>query len=209
MNKSIRKAVIAGNWKMNKPRPEAKTLLDELKPLVAGTSGVDIVVCVPYTDLGTAIVATKDTNIKVGAQNVHFEKAGAFTGEISADMLKELGVQYVIIGHSERRQFFGETDETVNKRTTAALDAGLTPIVCVGELLWERETDITDEVVSRQIKLAFYNVPAEQAKKQSSRTNLSGQSAPVVPPQPNRRRRLVCLSETCFPDCTARRFRML
>ena len=115
MNKTLRKAVIAGNWKMNKNRAEAKALITDLKPLVADAS-CDVVICVPYTNLETALAATEGTNIKVGAENCHFEKSGAFTGEISADMLTEMGVEYVIIGHSERRQYFGETDVTVNKR---------------------------------------------------------------------------------------------
>ncbi len=164
MKKNIRKAVIAGTWKMKKPRPEAKALIEAMKPLVAD-AGCEVVVCTPYTNLETAVEMTKGTNIKVGAENVHFEKSGAFTGEISADMLTEIGVEYVIIGHSERRQYFGETDETVNKRTKAALAAGLKPIVCVGELLWERECNITEEVVGRQIKLDFYDVSAEDIKK--------------------------------------------
>ena len=163
MNKELRQAIIAGNWKMNKTRPEAKALIEELKPIAAkATCGV--VICVPYTNLETAVELTKGTNIKVGAENVHFEKSGAFTGEISADMLTEIGVEYVIIGHSERRQYFGETDETVNKRTKAALAAGLKPIVCVGELLWERECNITEEVIARQIKLDLWSLTAEQVK---------------------------------------------
>lgn len=165
MNKSVRKAIIAGNWKMNKTRPEAKALLEELKPLVKDVSGVEIVACVPFTNLETALAATAGTNIRIGAENCHFEKSGAFTGEISADMLAEMGVSYVVLGHSERRQYFGETDETVNKRTKAALAAGLTPIVCVGELLWERECGITEEVIARQIKLDFFAIPAEDVKK--------------------------------------------
>ena len=164
MNKELRQAVIAGNWKMNKTRPEAKALIEELKP-VAEKAACGVVICVPFTNLETAVELTKGTNIKVGAENVHFEKSGAFTGEISADMLTEIGVEYVIIGHSERRQYFGETDETVNKRTKAALAAGLKPIVCVGELLCEREAGITEEVISRQIKLDFAGVSAEDIKK--------------------------------------------
>ena len=159
MKKSVRKAVIAGNWKMNKTRPEAKALLTELAPMVKDIKSVEIVACVPFTNLETALEATKGTNIRIGAQNCHFEKSGAFTGEISADMLVEMGVEYVVLGHSERRQYFGETDETVNKRTKAALAAGLKPIVCVGELLWERECGITEEVIARQIKLDFYDIP--------------------------------------------------
>lgn len=166
MKKSVRKAIIAGNWKMNKTRPEAKELLDALKLLVANADGkVEVVACVPFTNIDTAVSATEGSNIKIGAENVHFEKSGAFTGEISADMLVEAGVEYVVIGHSERRQYFGETDETVNKRTKAALAAGLKPIVCVGELLWERECGITEEVVARQIKLDLFDVSAEDVKK--------------------------------------------
>lgn len=164
MNKNIRKAVIAGNWKMNKTRPEAKALIEALVPL-AKNAGCEVVICVPFTNLETAVELTKGTNIKVGAQNCHFAKSGAYTGEISADMLTEVGVEYVVLGHSERRQYFAETDETVNKRTKAALEAGLKPIVCVGELLWERECNITEEVIARQIKLDFYDVSAEDLKK--------------------------------------------
>ena len=164
MNKNLRKAVIAGNWKMNKTRPEAKALIEALVPL-AKNAGCEVVICVPFTNLETAVELTKGTNIKVGAQNCHFAKSGAYTGEISADMLTEVGVEYVVLGHSERRQYFAETDETVNKRTKAALEAGLKPIVCVGELLWERECNITEEVIARQIKLDFYDVSAEDLKK--------------------------------------------
>ena len=166
MNKTLRKAVIAGNWKMNKTRPEAKELLEAIKPLVANAEGkVEVIACVPYTNLETAVAATAGSNVKVGAENVHFEKSGAFTGEISADMLVEVGVEYVVLGHSERRQYFGETDETVNKRTKAALAAGLKPIVCVGELLSEREANITEEVIARQIKLDLAGVSADDIKK--------------------------------------------
>ena len=166
MKKSVRKAVIAGNWKMNKTRPEAKELLEAINPLVANAEGkVEVIACVPFTNLETAVNATANSNVKIGAENVHFEKSGAFTGEISADMLTEIGVEYVVIGHSERRQYFGETDETVDKRTKAALAAGLKPIVCVGELLWERECDITEGGSARQIKLDFFGVSAEDMKK--------------------------------------------
>ena len=165
MKKSVRKAIIAGNWKMNKTRPEAKELIEAIKPLVANAEGkVEVITCVPFTNLETAVAATAGSNVKVGAENVHFEKSGAFTGEISADMLVEVGVDYVIIGHSERRQYFGETDETVNKRTLAALNAGLKPIVCVGELKWERQCNITEEVIARQIKLDLWDVTADQVK---------------------------------------------
>ena len=165
MNKAKRKAIIAGNWKMNNTRPEAKALLEAIKPLVANAEGkIEVIACVPFTNLETAVNTTAGSNVKIGAENVHFEEKGAFTGEISAPMLTELGVEYVVIGHSERRQYFGETDETVNKRTLAALKAGLKPIVCVGELLWERECNITEEVIARQIKLDLWEVTAEQMK---------------------------------------------
>ncbi len=164
MNKTLRKAVIAGNWKMNKTPSEAKELLTAIAPLVKDAD-CEVIACVPYVDLCTAIETVKGTNIKIGAENCHWAESGAFTGEISTGMLKELGVEYVVLGHSERRQYFGETDETVNKRTKAALAAGLKPIVCVGELLWERECNITEEVIARQIKLDLFNVSAEDVKK--------------------------------------------
>lgn len=164
MNKALRKAVIAGNWKMNKTRPEAKELIENLKPLVANAD-CDVVVCVPFTNLETALEATKGSNIKVGAQNCHFEKSGAFTGEISADMLAEMGVEYVVIGHSERRQYFGETDTTVNLRTKAAITAGLTVILCVGEMLEDRENGITDELVAMQTKIALKDISKDDLKK--------------------------------------------
>lgn len=163
MKKELRQAVIAGNWKMNKTRPEAEALIKELKPYAAKAS-CGVVICVPFTNLETAVSLTAGTNIKVGAQNCHFEQSGAFTGEISAQMLTEMGVEYVIIGHSERRQYFGETDVTVNKRTTAALNAGLKVILCVGELLEEREQGITEEIVGLQTKIALLGLSAEQVK---------------------------------------------
>ena len=163
MNKAKRKAVIAGNWKMNKTAGEAATLIAELIPEVSGAD-CDVVICVPYTDLPIAVSKTAGTSIGVGAQNVHFEKSGAFTGEISADMLTELGVKYFVIGHSERRQYFGETDVTVNKRLTAALAAGLKVILCVGESLEQRQQGVTSELVAMQTKIALGGVSAEQLK---------------------------------------------
>lgn len=157
MNKSLRKAVIAGNWKMNKTRAEAKALIAELIPLVKD-AGCDVVIGVPFTNLETALAATAGTGIRVAAQNCHWAATGAFTGEISADMLVELGVPYVIIGHSERRQYFGETDATVQQRVRAALDAGLTVILCVGELLGQREAGITAEINRMQTKVALGGV---------------------------------------------------
>ena len=147
----MRKAIIAGNWKMNNTASEGVALVNAIAPLVKDAT-CDVVVCVPAIDIPAVSEALKGTNIMLGAENVHFAEKGAYTGEISAAMLKEYGVKYVIIGHSERRQYFGETDETVNKRTLTALKAGLTPIVCVGETLEERETGKTEEVLYRQIK---------------------------------------------------------
>lgn len=163
MNKELRKAVIAGNWKMNKTPAEAKALIQEMKPLVA-SADCDVVICVPYVDLQTALEETAGTNIKVGAENVHWAESGAFTGEISAPMLVALGVEYVVIGHSERRTYFGETNETVQKRVRAALNAGLKVILCVGETLGEREDNITFEVVSTQTKIALAGVTEEELK---------------------------------------------
>ncbi|WP_367925276.1 triose-phosphate isomerase [uncultured Ruthenibacterium sp.] len=164
MNKATRKAIIAGNWKMNKTATEAAQLIDALIPAVKDAD-CEVVICTPFTSLVTAVEKCKGTNIHVGAENVHFEKSGAFTGEISADMLVDLGVEYVITGHSERRQYFAETDETVNKRTKAALAAGLKVIVCVGESLAQREQGVTEELVRMQTKIALGGVSAEEMKR--------------------------------------------
>ena len=159
-----RKKIVSGNWKMNKTASEAEQLIKELIPMVDGAYS-DVVVCVPYTDICTAIAAVEGTNIAVGAQNMHFEASGAYTGEISADMLLEMGVKYVIIGHSERRQYFGETCETVNKKTVVALAKGLIPIVCCGETLEDRELGVTSELVRSQVKKAFTGISASDAVK--------------------------------------------
>ena len=152
-----RKPIIAGNWKMNNTASEGVELVKALKPLVREAK-CDVVVCVPAIDSPAVAEALKGSNIALGAQNVHFAEKGAYTGEISAAMLKEYGVQYVIIGHSERRQYCGETDETVNKRTLAALAAGLTPIVCIGESLEEREGGLTEKVLDKQIEIGFQGI---------------------------------------------------
>lgn len=164
MNRRYRKTIIAGNWKMNKTAAEGKALIDELKPLISRVKWCDVVVCVPYVDIPMALKALKDSRISVGAQNLHQEPSGAYTGEVSADMLKSLGVKYVIIGHSERRQYFGETDLTVNKKVHAALEAGLRPIICVGESLEQRELGITGELITMQVKAALSGVAPEQMR---------------------------------------------
>ena len=157
MDKNLRKVVIAGNWKMNKTPDEATALINEIKPLVADAD-CDVVACVPYIDLFAAMEAAKGSNIKIGAENCHWAESGAFTGEVSAPMLKSIGVEYVVIGHSERRQYFGETDVTVQKRVRAALNSGLKVILCVGELKEEREQNITMEIVRMQTKVALLGV---------------------------------------------------
>ncbi len=163
MKKCARRAVIAGNWKMNMtPSTTVKAVEDTVK-LTAGAD-CDVVLCVPFVDIVPAVKAAEGSHVKIGAQNVHYEAKGAFTGEISADMLKEVGAEYVIIGHSERRQYFGETDTTVNLRTKAALDAGLKVILCVGELLEERKSGVTAEIISMQTKLDLAYVPADELK---------------------------------------------
>ena len=160
----MRKYVIAGNWKMNMTPSQTKAFISELAPMVAGLDKCDIVLCVPYVDIATAVEAAKGTNIHVGAENVHFAESGAYTGEISAAMLKEIGTEYVVIGHSERRQYFGETDATVNLRTKAALAAGLKVILCLGEVKEERLSGITNEVVRLQTKLDLAGISADELK---------------------------------------------
>lgn len=164
MNKTLRKAIVAGNWKMNNDRNAAKKLITELNPLVKDAA-CEVVLCVPYTNLETALSLCEGTNMHVGAENCHWAKSGAFTGEISAEMLAEMGVEYVIIGHSERRQYFGETDQTVQARVHAALDAGLKVILCVGEVLEQREQGITEEVVALQTKVALGGVSEEELSR--------------------------------------------
>lgn len=164
MNKALRKAVIAGNWKMNKTPAEAAALIEEMKPLVKDAD-CDVVICVPYVDLQTAIEKTAGTNIKVGAENCHWAKSGAFTGEVSAEMLTSMGVNYVVIGHSERRTLFGDNDQTVRQRVRAALDEGMTVILCVGEYIEQRQQGVTFEVVASQTKIALLGVSKEELSR--------------------------------------------
>ena len=157
-----RRKIIAGNWKMNMTPSQAVELINTLKPLVKNDN-VDVVFCVPAIDIIPAMEAAKDSNILIGAENMYFEEKGAYTGEISPEMLVDAGVKYVIIGHSERREYFAETDETVNKKVLKAFEHGITPIVCCGETLTQREQGVTIDFIRQQIKIAFLNVTAQQA----------------------------------------------
>lgn len=159
----MRRKIIAGNWKMNKTPSETTKLINELKPLVA-TKDADVVFCVPAVSLVPSIEAAKGSNIEIGAENMYFEESGAFTGEIAPNMLTDIGVKYVIIGHSERREYFAETNETVNKKVLKAFEHGITPIICCGESLTQREQGITIDWIRQQIKIAFLNVTGDQAK---------------------------------------------
>ena len=164
MNPAKRRTVIAGNWKMNFTPAEATAFINQIKPMVAGKDNCDVIFCAPYITIPAAMEAAKGSNIVIGAENVHFAEKGAYTGEVSATMLKSIGVDTVIIGHSERRQYFGETDETVNLRTKAALAAGMRVILCMGEVKEQREAGITNEVCAMQIKLDLAGIPAEDMK---------------------------------------------
>ena len=163
MKKDKREAIIAGNWKMNKTASEAKELICDLLPLVKD-AGCTVIIGVPFTDIAVAVELTKGSNVHVAAQNCHFEDHGAFTGEITAEMIKEAGAKYVIIGHSERREYYNETDFTVNKKVHAAINAGLFPIVCVGESLEQRELGVTMELIAYQVKAALAGVPADKMR---------------------------------------------
>jgi len=164
MDKLKRTPVIAGNWKMNMTKAQTKAFFADFIAKMPEDNDCKIVFCVPFTNIDTAVEATKNTCIEIGAQNVHFAEKGAYTGEISADMLKETGINYIICGHSERRQYFGETDETVGKRMKAGLENGFTMIFCIGETKEERESGITEEVLLRQLKVALENITAEEMK---------------------------------------------
>ena len=159
----MRRKVIAGNWKMNMLPNEAIAFIEQLTPLVKNTEN-EVILCVPYTDLFYSLLTAQNTNIKIGAQNMHFEESGAYTGEVSGQMLKCIGVEYVIIGHSERRQYFAETDETVNKKIKAALKNELKPIVCVGETLEQRESGKTQEIITTQTRLALEGLNSDEVR---------------------------------------------
>ena len=165
MNRRYRKTVIAGNWKMNMTATETRKFAEELKRIMPRAKWCDTVICVPACNITAAVKAFKELRISVGAENLYFEEKGAYTGEISAAMLRDLGVKYVIVGHSERRQYFGETDAAVNRKVHAALDAGLSPIICVGESEEQREMGVTQDWVALQVKTALYGVPAERLRR--------------------------------------------
>lgn len=160
----MRKKVIAGNWKMNMLPNEAISFIEQITPLVKDTNN-EVILCVPYTDLFYSLLTAQNTNIKIGAQNMHWEEKGAYTGEVSAQMLKAIGVEYVIIGHSERRQYFAETDETVNKKVKSAIQNELKPIICVGETLEQRESGKAEEIITKQTELALEGLNKEQLSK--------------------------------------------
>lgn len=163
----MRKKIIAANWKMYKTPDESRAFMDAFLPLVKGHTRDEIVICPPFVDIATVVDAAKGTSIKVGGQNLYWEKEGAFTGEVSGTMLLSAGCEYVIIGHSERRQYFGETDDTVNRRLEVALEAGLSVILCVGEVIEEREAGLTEDVLRRQCNRAFRGIGAKKAAKMS------------------------------------------
>ena len=164
MNRRYRKTIIAGNWKMNNTLSETRAFAEELKPLLGKPNWCEVVLCVPYVNIQAAVRLFKECRVSIGAENCHYESHGAYTGEVSPEMLKELGVKYVVIGHSERRQYYNETDFTVNKKVHAALEAGLYPIVCVGESLEQRELGVTMDLISYQVKAALSGVPAEKMR---------------------------------------------
>ena len=165
MNRRYRKTIIAGNWKMNNTITQTKEFAEKIKPIMPKGKWCTVVLCVPATNITSAVRLFKDCHIAIGAETCHYEDHGAFTGEITAEMIRDAGAKYVIIGHSERRQYYNETDFTVNKKVHAALNAGLLPIVCVGESLEQRELGVTMEHITYQVKCALAGVPAEQARK--------------------------------------------
>ena len=164
MNRRYRKTIIAGNWKMNKTLSETRAFAEEIKAVIGKPKWCEVVLCVPFVNIPAAVRMFKECRIAIGAENCHYESAGAYTGEVTAEMLKEVGVKYVIIGHSERRQYYNETDSTVNKKVHAAIEAGLYPVVCVGESLEQRELGVTMELITYQVKAALSGVSADKMR---------------------------------------------
>ena len=164
MNRRYRKTIIAGNWKMNKTLSETRAFAEELKPLLGRPKWCEVVLCTPFVNLQAATRLFKDSRVSIAAENWHYESSGAYTGEVSPEMLKDIGVKYVIIGHSERRQYYNETDFTVNKKVKAALEAGLRPIICVGESLEQRDLGVTIDLITYQVKCALAGVPSEKMR---------------------------------------------
>ncbi len=164
MNRRYRKTIIAGNWKMNKTATETREFAEELKAVMPKAKWCEVLLCVPFLNIPAALKAFKDTRVAIGAQNLHFEESGAYTGEVSAAMLRDMGVKYVIIGHSERRQYWNDTDLVVNKKVRAAIRAGLRPIICVGESLEQRELGVTKELIDLQVKTALAGVSADKMR---------------------------------------------
>ena len=165
MNLKYRKTIIAGNWKMNKTLTETRAYAEAIRPMLGKHKWCEVVLCVPAVNIPGAVRLFKDTRVAIGGENCHYEASGAYTGEITAEMLKDVGAKYVIIGHSERRQYYNETDFTVNKKVKAALDAGLRPIICVGESLEQRELGVTEEHISYQLKAALSGLTASQVRR--------------------------------------------
>ena len=188
-----RKKIIAGNWKMNMTPSEAVKLVETLKPLVVNDE-VDVVFCVPAIDIIPVVEAAKGTNIQVGAENMYFEEKGAYTGEIAPAMLVDAGVKYVVLGHSERREYFGETNEDVNKKMLKAFEHGITPIMCCGETLTQREQGVTMDFIRQQVKVGFQGVTADQAKTAVIAYERSGLSEQVRQLQQSRLRRFALIS---------------
>ena len=195
---ATRVPLIAGNWKMFKTVQEAVVYTKELRSLLKGGNGVDVVIAPPFTAIHAAAEAARNTTIDIAAQDLYWEREGAYTGEISAGMIKEAGATYVIVGHSERRALFGDTDANVNRKAVAALAAGLTPIVCVGETLEQREGGEAFAVLDRQLSQGLNGIPADRSGRPSSPTSRSGRSAPGATP---RRRRLARCTRTCASGC--------
>ena len=203
MNRRYRKTIIAGNWKMNNTLSQTKAFAEELKPIMPKGKWCSVVLCVPAVNITNAVRLFKDCHIAIGAETCHYEDHGAYTGEITAEMIKEAGAKYVIIGHSERRQYYNETDFTVNKKVHAAINAGLYPIICVGESLEQRELGVTMELIAYQVKCPWPASPPTRCAMWSSPMSPCGPLAPARPPLPSRPARSARPSVPSSASCTA------